>query len=91
MLNALRRRVIPWSEIGSIRESHVLGTTYVEAYVPAQRRNWKLRAPTHTPFVAPDPEFRAKVATIVLAWEAHRGPQWAPPNSPSASWQQPVT
>jgi hypothetical protein len=83
VLYGLRRRIIPWSQIGVISVSSLLGQRYIRVY--ADGRDWSLRAPTHMKVLAPDPEFDAKLAMICWTWEQRRGPQWRPP-----MWQAPM-
>jgi hypothetical protein len=69
VLCGLRRRAFPWSEVHSVHRATMLGTHVV--YVGARGRSWMLRAPTHQRFLAPDPDFDAKFATIVRYWNLY--------------------
>lgn len=89
VMYGLRRRVVPWSRITWIQPSTMLGGRYVS--VVFDGRSWMLRAPTHAPFLAPDPGFEAKLDTIMRTWVAHRGDAWAAPGWPAGWYQQPVT
>jgi hypothetical protein len=42
-------------------------------------RRRRLRAPTHTRFLAPDHDFKEKADTMYVYWLAHRPEGWTPP------------
>lgn len=77
VVHGLRSRVVLWSSVSAVYASTLLGIRVV--YVVVDGRTRMLRAPTHTPFLAPDKDFDAKVSTIVDYWVARRGPAWTPP------------
>ena len=71
VLRGFRTRVVPWSDIIAMSKTRMFGTRYVTIHTPGDR--WRLRAPTHTPIIAPDREFDAKADTIWRYWAANRG------------------
>jgi hypothetical protein len=76
VLRGIRRRVLPWSEITSMRIAPLLGTQSI--LVTTRDGQRRLRAPVHTPFLAPDGDFHAKADTLHRYWVEHRGEGWAP-------------
>jgi hypothetical protein len=85
VLRGIRRRVLPWSEITSMRIVPQLGQQAIVVTTRDEQR--RLRAPVHTPFLGPDRDFRAKADTLYRYWVEHRGGDWAPvPPAWSAPW-----
>lgn len=85
VIRGVRRRVVPWASITSIRMQPMLGQQGV--LVTTRDDQWRLRAPAHTPFLGPDREFQAKADTLYRYWVEHRGEDWAAvPPAWAASW-----
>ncbi len=83
VLRGLRRRVMPWPEITSMRIAPLVGTQSILVTTRDEQR--RLRAPVHTPFVGPDREFKAKADTLYRYWVEHRGGDWSPAPPPWAT------
>jgi hypothetical protein len=78
VIHGARSRVVLWSSVSAVYASSILGTKVV--YVVVDGVPKMLRAPMHSPFLAPDADFDAKLATITEYWVARRGPAWTPPS-----------
>lgn len=77
VMRGIRRRVLPWRDITWIG-SAPLSWSQCVGVTTRHGRMRRLRAPHHTPFLAPDRDFLAKAHTIHDYWVAHRGPDWQP-------------
>ena len=62
----LRRRTIPWSRVEAVEPLRTFGGRGVPIVVDGRRR--ALPVPVDTPFLAPDPAFDEKAATIERYW-----------------------
>ena len=79
-LHGIRTRVLPWAAIDWIAPERELGAWILR--VRCAGRLYRLRAPYHQAFLAPDPEFTAKARVLYDYWLAHRGATWQPPPDP---------
>lgn len=80
VLHGIRTRVLPWAAVDWITTERELGAWIVR--VRGGGRPYRLRAPYHQAFVAPDPDFTAKARALYDYWVAHRGATWQPPADP---------
>lgn len=61
-IHGFGHRVVPWYRVGEVTTRRLLGTTTPRVRIDGVWVN--LRVPQHTPFLAPDPRFAEKLATI---------------------------
>jgi hypothetical protein len=73
------RRVVPWGEVRAMGVEPLLWSRTVVVTTYDGRRH-RLRAPVHTPFLAPDPDFKGKADAMYFYWLAHRPEGWTPPS-----------
>lgn len=71
VVRGLRTRVIPWHEVAWVGPAPLFGTQCV-GIATTRYGMLRLRAPLHTPFLGPDPEFLAKARTIYEFWTERR-------------------